>query len=302
MFFVISGFTTWHTARHLDPGRFVYLRLTRIYIGYWLAVLLAALLLLVIYPTKLAQLNWPALLFLDPTVPLQQTILPVAWTLSFEPYFYALFALFLAAPRRTAAAVVAALVGVSVSLSLFRPETFAPQLDWLAFLFSPLLLEFFAGVAVGAVATHFHQSRHPWAWIGIGAVGLIGSSLAAHLAGVTTIAFWELIPLRVLLLGPWATALVYGAVCLESVRQVACGHGNARRRLLRDLPPAHPASVALVLPEPSAASRSAIAFTSFGGVVCLIVVLSVLHYRWIEVPMLRLSRKPVTRLVPVAAT
>ena len=46
---------------------------------------------------------------------------------------------------------------------------------------------------------------------------------------------------------------------------------------------------------------AAIAFTSFGGVVCLIVVLSVLHYRWIEVPMLRLSRKPM-RLVPIAAT
>jgi peptidoglycan/LPS O-acetylase OafA/YrhL len=112
VFFVISGFIMGHTTRNENgrsgaPGRFFVRRVIRIAPLYWLfttlmllATVFAAKALtnpgLESWHTTASYLFLPAL---HPTVETYQPLLRVGWTLNFEMFFYALFAISLLAPR-----------------------------------------------------------------------------------------------------------------------------------------------------------------------------------------------------------
>jgi peptidoglycan/LPS O-acetylase OafA/YrhL len=149
IFFVISGFimayTTFHKERGLKSAKtFMKHRLFRIYLGYWPFFLAAVFLLLIKDPAKLHSYDLVGSFFLT-NADMFQLVLPVSWSLSYELYFYVLFAATLFISVRSLYRIIPA-----VSLGLFLLTTYLfwhPVLP-ASFFYSPFLLEFFAGVLI----------------------------------------------------------------------------------------------------------------------------------------------------------
>ena len=160
LFFVISGFIMVSVCReHFGSWRaiprFLYRRVLRIYPLYWLVTLaIFGLLALRSMSTSRTELEIAQALLLLPGYRLP--ILPVAWTLIHEMWFYLVFALLMTRPYRElpwwlglwGAAVVAAQLWLSAG-TLFPP---VPRL-----ISHPLSLEFIAGAYLG-----IYFSRTPW--------------------------------------------------------------------------------------------------------------------------------------------
>lgn len=150
IFFVLSGYVMWHVAGRLEdasPFEFLYARLTRIYLGYW-PYLLAAVCLVGMYQS--ARFDGLSILSSVMLFPVgDKLFLPVAWTLQYELYFYAVFFLLLFLPIRARLAFLLFAV-VCVVGRQFYVETLHPLerlvLDKrLNFMLSPYCLEFLAG-------------------------------------------------------------------------------------------------------------------------------------------------------------
>ena len=94
VFFVISGFIMFHTTREsagaAAAAEFLKRRVARIYSGYWPFFLFAALVFSRARPEHFAESNLLTSFLLWP-MPLNQVLLDVSWTLSYEMYFYLLF-------------------------------------------------------------------------------------------------------------------------------------------------------------------------------------------------------------------
>lgn len=155
LFFVLSGFVITHARLRVAPTglqrrHFIKHRLARIYLGYWPFLLFAALLAALTHAPRLEHVSALHSIFLTSATPRDQ-LLPVAWTLSFELYFYAAFALVfcLGAARLQAAAVVAFVAVLLTNLCWDLPRHSLG-----GFLLSPLLLEFLAGMLL-----RFHIDR-----------------------------------------------------------------------------------------------------------------------------------------------
>ena len=149
LFFVISGFIMVVTTsrREITPQKFLLLRIVRVVPLYWLATLTWVAYGLVEHSGQ-SPYAVPAIVRSLLFVPCPAGVWPVlqnGWTLNYEMFFYALFALSLAAPRRVRmpvlAVALAALVGVG--------RLFGPFANPLAFSYTnPYLLEFVAGMVL----------------------------------------------------------------------------------------------------------------------------------------------------------
>lgn len=157
-FFVISGFLM--AFLHLDQfgvhrasGRFLVRRLVRVVPLYWLltavALAIAAVAPSIFHASRTLELPW--ILGNFAFVPWPNSagsanrVITVAWTLDFEMYFYALFALALF--MRHGLIVLSLLMLFSAAAGVM----FAPSHPWLQLLTSPMLLEFLAGVGVACL-------------------------------------------------------------------------------------------------------------------------------------------------------
>ena len=187
VFFVISGFVIAHAAwdRFGHPGerpRFVVHRIARVVPLYWL-VTTAFVVLALARPSAFVDPfgGWVHLLGSYLLLPLPRAdggVLPVfrlGWTLQYEALFYAVFALWIAAPRRLAlAGTVASLAGL-VALGWAWPAP--PPL--LAFWTDPILLEF--GFGIGLAILHHAGVRVPsWTGLPLLAAGLTLLLTAGH--------------------------------------------------------------------------------------------------------------------------
>jgi len=171
VFFVISGFIMVAiTARGeaASPGRFLLQRIVRVVPLYWLALLLT-----VVGGSFTAAEIAKSFLF----IPYASQrlygglypILPSGWTLNYEMFFYLLFALSLAGPRRLRVPALAALMALWVLAGKFLgPFSGA----WANFYSSPLLLEFAGGMLLARV------------WMTHGAPRSLGIALAAIVLGL----------------------------------------------------------------------------------------------------------------------
>lgn len=213
LFFVISGFVIWTVGGHTrsTPAQFISKRAIRVVPMYWVATgltIVAALLLgqhwIKLPPAHILQ----SLLFLPHWSPsFSGTFWPVlvpGWTLIFELFFYATFAITLCLnPRFRLLALTAALIGlVSVGL-LFSFES-APFHAYT----SPLLLEFLAGCWIAQIY------KNGTVFPALGAIAICVSLLILiFLApyGVTNQTSW----LRPATYGLFGACLVFGAVQLE---------------------------------------------------------------------------------------
>jgi exopolysaccharide production protein ExoZ len=176
LFFVISGFVMVYSSERLfgQPGApitFFARRLARIVPLYWAAT--AILVWFVVpYASTKAVLGS---LFFAPHIPSEAPLLFVGWTLIFEMFFYAVFAIALLAKRRFA--VVAGVTVVLVAFSLLLgpeaagPSTQPPPASGLGYLADPIILEFVFGMMIALI--YRAGGRLPmWATIGLIVVGV----------------------------------------------------------------------------------------------------------------------------------
>ncbi|GAA4700271.1 acyltransferase [Nocardioides conyzicola] len=150
-FFVISGYimcvTTHRSAgTRRGAGYFAARRITRIVPLYWLATAIAI-------PVKITEPDFAvrlvkSLLFI-PYVDSDgewQPILALGWTLNYEMFFYAVFALCLLLPRRVGLAVCVPMMLTLGALGFVDQGTLPGLLDFYA---DPMVLMFGVGVLLG---------------------------------------------------------------------------------------------------------------------------------------------------------
>jgi peptidoglycan/LPS O-acetylase OafA/YrhL len=153
LFFLISGYimayTTFEKKRGLHTLKaFLKHRFARIYLGYWPFFTVMLLLICIGYPYKLDKIDIIGSFFLiQPDM--FKLVLPVSWSLTYELYFYVLFALTLFLPFYA---------GVSMFLLYAVGVVYAQYMGLNSFFLSALLLELFAGVFLFVVQKYIPSS------------------------------------------------------------------------------------------------------------------------------------------------
>lgn len=223
VFFVISGFILWHTTRDRRGSRaaaaFLTRRFARIFTGYWPFFAIAMALWWWFAPHELATKDWVRSLLLVP-MPMDQRVIPVSWTLTYELYFYLIFAALLWLPLHIRFRVLCLLgscvLFVAVALALHGGEGDNPSRSprWLRPLVSPYLLEFLAGALLCRMReAGIHRG---------GVQALIGSATLFALGGWLNLEDGYAldggaqVAQRVAIFGPAAAMLVYAGASLEA--------------------------------------------------------------------------------------
>lgn len=219
VFFVISGFIMWTLTESAEagPGRFLRRRVIRVAPPYWIATLLAALVVAVrprfLWAPPFTAGDLARSLAFAPYADAWGRPYPIlvqGWTLNYEMFFYAVFTAVLFAPRRAQLALLSLALAGLAAAGLVRP----PADPALATYTSLDLAEFLAGVWLGQV------------WLtGVLRGRAIGWALAALGLAAFAVEQWMGVregPWRALYWGLPALALVAGALCLEGAGAVPC--------------------------------------------------------------------------------
>lgn len=152
IFFVISGFIMEHTCggkpyRPGDRSLFILRRMIRILPLYWTMTALAFAIMLIFSSTVHSHPTWNQLLMSLLVLPGRDAagtygyVITMAWTLTYEFYFYILFCFFLPVPPRTRLLALAALFGFAALAGQVFPST-NPLLGILT---NPIVFEFLLG-------------------------------------------------------------------------------------------------------------------------------------------------------------
>jgi exopolysaccharide production protein ExoZ len=208
VFFVISGFIMWTMSerRPMSPIWFLLDRLQRIAPSYWIvtAIMIGGAVVGLFPSMKLTAAHILGSLFFIPIrSPSNDQIWPVlvqGWTLNYEMFFYALFALALFLPRRLQ---LGALIGVFLAFVIAGNVT-NPRSPALLTYTQPIILEFVAGAVLAKVSL---SGRLPRAGVGLMLVLL-------SLTGFTAIQLLGL-DFNELTCGPLAVMLVTGMTAVE---------------------------------------------------------------------------------------
>jgi len=231
IFFVISGFIMFYTTQEVEgmPPALDFLkrRLARIYSGYWPFFLLAAVVFAWSRSEHFKESDLVTSFLLWP-MPLNRVLLDVSWTLSFEMYFYLLFALLVLLGVRTRIRLLGSLAVLVLTLNLLRhfawhdfsPEKLYAQSFPSHFLGSPFLLEFLIGSLLAVLAEKLPGRAASWLLAigiaGFGAAGFI--NVAVYDGGIEQ--GYYVVP-RVLLFGLPSALILLGLVGLERQGHVA---------------------------------------------------------------------------------
>jgi exopolysaccharide production protein ExoZ len=159
LFFVISGFIMWSIGRQSSPAAFLLRRAIRVVPLYWMATLVWLALILgagydwvVVTPEHLL-LSLAFFPHVSPSFPAEVwPLLIPGWTLTYEMFFYAVFAAVLLASGTLRLPLLAGVLGGLVLTGVLLD----PATAWAMTATSPLLLEFLGGCLVAALWT-----RHP---------------------------------------------------------------------------------------------------------------------------------------------
>jgi peptidoglycan/LPS O-acetylase OafA/YrhL len=284
LFFVISGFVMVYTTsmQTVSPSEFMARRLSRIAPLYWLLTLVIFAVALLM-PSLLASTTassvalFKSLLFIPYAKPSgeMQPLLFVGWTLNYEMFFYALFALSLLA-RTSLRSVIACstAIGALVVGGLIFPNS-SPVARFYS---SPIMLEFLFGTWVGLAYLYGYRASRT-ASIALIVVAVVAVVSARLFYPVGERGWWAGIP---------SALLVYGAICLEA-------RGYAFRNRIIQLQGA--ASYALYLTHPFlvdaiATASEKIALSSSAAILLALSVLAiiitgvcaVMVHLWVEKP------------------
>jgi len=217
IFFVISGFVMWMTTNRKPtaPGVFLRHRFVRLVPIYWLFTLLMFCIVAMLPSAFSRAVVNPTHLLLSlaffPHLGPDGSLLPLlgqGWTLNFEMFFYIIFAaaLMLSARRRIWA-IAGALLGLAGLGVVLADYGLTPEVQPLAVLLSPLLIEFLAGILLAWVVGSGMRLPPVWCW-------------AVMLCGVAILSFEKLPPYdddmqRLVRYGVPAFLIVGGAVGAE---------------------------------------------------------------------------------------
>jgi peptidoglycan/LPS O-acetylase OafA/YrhL len=176
LFFVISGFimVTVHRRDLGNPAyrsTFVRKRFLRIMPTYWIAWLIAAALFAwyygfppPCYGSESATLPLLKSLFLLPSAH-EHCLIPQAWTLNYEMYFYLAFAVLAFLPRQVIKPVFAAWFTLSLIATLLGPDRMG-----VFYRFNAINLYFLSGCALAVVPRQIISKN----WIAFGTLGIAG--------------------------------------------------------------------------------------------------------------------------------
>jgi peptidoglycan/LPS O-acetylase OafA/YrhL len=224
LFFVISGVVMVLTCydrfgRPRESARFLRRRVARIYPLYW--VVTAGVLAVCWVRPELAtrdKFAWPALvksLLLWPQS--AYPVVAVGWTLSYEMFFYLVFAVLLLAPRRLLAPALVLWGAATVALFAMHSEPAmkaTPEGHLALPLYaSPLALEFIAGCFIAVLA----QRKATFGARSALALGSIGLIVGGSLVGMHWPKEAHFGLVRAALFGGSSALLVYGAVAHEQL-------------------------------------------------------------------------------------
>lgn len=154
VFFVVSGYVVTWTAMNIhsaaDAFDFSLRRLGRIFGGYWSVLVVCAVLPFFAVPTVHPGGHWlPSVLLIEPTM--DHNVLPVAYTLVYELWFYALLVVAMlcaksdSGRRQLLVAAAIFLLGWHTTWALLDFPAWRTSQQPLPFLLSGLLLQFLAG-------------------------------------------------------------------------------------------------------------------------------------------------------------
>lgn len=159
LFFVISGFVMWETARNSEPLDFFARRIVRVVPAYWFyTTILVAL--VVLAPTLTPNVQFTSLqllksYFFIPYANFQGNNNPIllqGWTLNYEMYFYLIFGSSLLLPS---AGWRFGFVSLVLALPALGSLLHSSDSALLALLTSPMLLEFAFGMVISAIHRAF---------------------------------------------------------------------------------------------------------------------------------------------------
>jgi peptidoglycan/LPS O-acetylase OafA/YrhL len=185
LFFVISGFVMVYASgdlfgRRSGPGQFIAKRLIRIVPLYWAATTL----FLIVAAAAPAAVSEGAGSITD--VAMSYAFLParrpggsiqpvysLGWTLNYEMFFYAVFAMWIWQPRRRAVALISLLLGAAIAVHGLVPE----QATALVFWTNPIVAEFLFGMAIAAATSADFTLPAP------ARIGLVAGGLAVLITG-----------------------------------------------------------------------------------------------------------------------
>lgn len=302
LFFIISGYIMVYTtqARPIGPAAFLLNRITRIAPIYWL-ITLSVYALALVAPTLLQSTSSDPLELLQSLafVPFEKSngklhpVLFVGWTLNYEMFFYALFALGLLAPRRrlgvlAVTAALAALVAVGPSV---------PPGDAVASFYTrPIVVEFAAGMALAVFGGRLVFRSRP------GRAGLVALALAG-LVATAAVPLWRPELSRVVTQGLPALVAVGAAVALHqsglSLSQrwvIALGNASYSLYLV------HPfVTQAVQKVARSIGLSPALAAVLLPVTLALVCLAGVLTHLWVEKPLTGLAKAAADRLLATPA-
>jgi peptidoglycan/LPS O-acetylase OafA/YrhL len=198
LFFVISGFVMVYSSESLfgrrdGPLRFFLRRLARIAPLYWAVTIAIILYIYAVHGAKLWEIYSPASLAASflfwPYPRLDGLAFPVhllGWTLNYEMFFYAVFALAILLPRRAAVATVCVAFAVLVAIGRYHllPLPFS-------FWVNSIILEFCYGMLI-ALAYREGVRLPPAAAWALGIAAVAGYAAAATPEGEWRVLFWGL--------------------------------------------------------------------------------------------------------------
>lgn len=164
VFFVLSGFIITYTSFGLlgntaNIGRFFYKRAVRIFPSYWIIIsffLLAQLVFPAFYRTHFSlTINNIAGSYL--LVPGHQMVNGVSWSLSYELFFYFLFAIAFIIRQKKWAFYLAGLYAMAIITLCTTGYSLDKAGVWTSLLLSPMNIEFFFGVLAAALIARLPQ-------------------------------------------------------------------------------------------------------------------------------------------------
>lgn len=297
LFFVISGFVMVYASERLfgrpgAPRVFFLRRLARIVPLYWATTLILLGYIYVahrLFPPPFISTEGVIASFLFWPYPLLSGIMgPVhtlGWTLNYEMFFYAVFAVAILLSRRSAGLAIVTLFIVLVALGRLVA---LPQP--LAFWFNPLILEFCFGMLIA----HFYREgiRLPRA----ASLALLAAAIAAYAASAL---FGPAVPWRALEWGVPGAALVAALALAKETPQP----GPAARAfgVLGDASYSLYLVHAIVFPIVRRLIEPWFALQLMPWIYALALVAasiaaSILSYRWFEKPITRVLQKRIGRV------
>jgi peptidoglycan/LPS O-acetylase OafA/YrhL len=304
VFFVLSGFVVHHATRELRSGAalrtYALRRAARIYLAYWPALILAVVIAQYVHevPAPEPGVAWRSVLLIRQD--LSKNLLPVAWSLTFELYFYLLLGILMLAPTRRQPhlilAVAAAIIGWNAWWLMTQRELVYSGGMPGRFLLNGYAIEFMAGALVSHVRHSNEADRRPLftsdnasQWV----MGGIGCALMGLAIGTTAPQFDHVAFMRAATFGLVGLGGLLVALALPHTRRraptwlVRIGDSSYSLYLLHG-----PLLGVLALLVPEAAQiNPSLALPAALSIPVVIVLISYIWFKVLEAPSMRLARR-----------